>query len=107
MENRYFIYLAYNGTNFHGWQIQPNGISVQETLEQAFSLLLGETIAVTGAGRTDTGVHAKLMVAHIDVSQPIIDIQSLIGKLNSITVIIDDLILNCCQFINFFFCHNL
>ncbi len=83
MGSRYFIYLAYNGTNFHGWQIQPNGISVQETLERAFSLLLGEAIAVTGAGRTDTGVHAKLMVAHFDVSQPVIDIQSLVGKLNS------------------------
>ena len=63
---RYFIYLAYDGTNYHGWQIQPNGDSVQETLMRAFSTFLRQEIEVVGAGRTDAGVHARLMVAHFD-----------------------------------------
>ena len=67
---RYFISLAYNGTPFHGWQCQPNAISVQEVLEDALSTVLRTPIKVTGAGRTDTGVHAKLMIAHFDVSIP-------------------------------------
>lgn len=62
---RYFIYLAYDGTNYHGWQIQPNGTSVQETLTRALiTFLRDDAIEVTGAGRTDAGVHARLMVAH-------------------------------------------
>ena len=62
--NRYFIYLAYDGTNYHGWQIQPNGESVQETLNKALSVFLrDDSIEVVGAGRTDAGVHARLMVA--------------------------------------------
>jgi tRNA pseudouridine38-40 synthase len=65
---RYFIYLAYDGTNYHGWQIQPNGSSVQETLMKALhTFLRDEAIEVVGAGRTDAGVHARLMVAHFDV----------------------------------------
>ncbi len=64
---RYFLSLAYNGTPFHGWQRQPNASSVQETLEEALSTLLRQPIAIMGAGRTDTGVHAKQMVAHFDV----------------------------------------
>ena len=63
---RYFIYLAYDGTNYHGWQIQPNGISVQECLMKALSTFLRREIEVIGAGRTDAGVHASLMVAHFD-----------------------------------------
>jgi len=63
---RYFIELAYNGTHYVGWQIQPNGISVQEKLNQAFSILLKTHIEVTGAGRTDTGVHASQQFAHFD-----------------------------------------
>jgi tRNA pseudouridine38-40 synthase len=65
---RYFITLSYDGTRFHGWQVQPNGISVQGELQRALSLLLRQPIAVTGAGRTDAGVHASMMVAHFDVS---------------------------------------
>ena len=64
---RYFISLAYNGTPFHGWQRQPNATSVQATLEDALSTLLRQPVAIMGAGRTDTGVHAKQMVAHFDV----------------------------------------
>ena len=63
---RYFIYLNYDGTNYHGWQIQPNGNSVQEELEKALSLLLRTKTEIVGAGRTDAGVHARLMVAHFD-----------------------------------------
>ena len=59
MENRYFIQLSYKGTNYHGWQIQPNAISVQEVLVKAFSTILREEIEITGAGRTDAGVHAS------------------------------------------------
>ncbi len=68
---RYFIYLSYNGARYHGWQIQPNGISVQEVLGKALSTLLHEPIEVTGAGRTDAGVHASLMVAHFDTTQEV------------------------------------
>jgi len=67
---RYFIYLGFNGTNYCGWQIQPDADTVQSRLEKALSLFLREEISVTGAGRTDSGVHARLMVAHFDLSQP-------------------------------------
>ena len=63
---RYFITLSYDGTRYHGWQIQPNGPSIQEKLQWALSTLLREEIQVTGAGRTDAGVHARMMVAHFD-----------------------------------------
>ena len=63
---RYFITFSYDGTRYHGWQIQPNGISVQQRLQEALSILLREEIIVTGAGRTDAGVHARMMVAHFD-----------------------------------------
>lgn len=79
---RYFIKLAYNGTFYHGWQIQPNAPSVQETLNKAFSVILNSEINLMGAGRTDTGVHAKEMYAHFDFEIPF-DIVTLIHKLNS------------------------
>ena len=63
---RYFLTFAYNGTPFHGWQRQPNEFSVQQTLEEALSTLLRREIALTAAGRTDTGVHAQKMVAHFE-----------------------------------------
>ena len=66
---RYFIIFSYDGTNYHGWQIQPNGVSVQEKLQGALSTLLREEIVVTGAGRTDAGVHAKMMVAHFEMAE--------------------------------------
>jgi len=78
---RYFITLSYDGTRFHGWQIQPNGISVQGELQHALSLLLRFDVAITGAGRTDAGVHARKMVAHFDAPQPL-DCQQLAYKLN-------------------------
>jgi len=63
---RYFIHLAYAGTAYHGWQIQPNGISVQQVLSEAASVALRENILIHGAGRTDTGVHATQFYAHFD-----------------------------------------
>ena len=63
---RYFVQFSYLGTNYHGSQTQPNGITVQETMEKAFSTILREPIALTFAGRTDAGVHARKMVAHFD-----------------------------------------
>jgi len=79
---RYFIKLAYNGTNYHGWQSQPNAVSVQETLEKALSLLLKSKIELVAAGRTDAGVHAKEMFAHFDFEE-VIDSDYWIPKLNS------------------------
>lgn len=63
---RYFAELAYKGTNYHGWQIQPNAISVQEKIEKAFSTILNTEIKVVGCGRTDTGVHASQYFLHFD-----------------------------------------
>lgn len=68
---RYFIELSYDGTAYHGWQIQPNGESVQGVLQRALSTLMRQEVAVTGAGRTDAGVHAALMVAHVDLTAPL------------------------------------
>jgi tRNA pseudouridine38-40 synthase len=71
---RYFVELSYDGTNYHGWQVQPNAVSVQQTLEQAFTTLLKEEISLTGCGRTDTGVHASYFVAHFDSEQADLDL---------------------------------
>lgn len=80
---RFFIQLSYNGTNYHGWQYQPNATSVQETLTKALEVVLNDkTIEIMGAGRTDTGVHASQMFAHFDYENPI-DAKTIIHKLNS------------------------
>jgi len=79
---RYFIEIAYNGKNYHGWQIQPNAVSVQEVLENTLSTLLRNEIKVTGAGRTDTGVHAKQLFAHFD-HDGIDNVAETIFRLNS------------------------
>lgn len=68
---RYFIQLSFRGTTFHGWQSQPNATSVQKQIEQALQTLLRENTVITGAGRTDTGVHARLFVAHFDTANPL------------------------------------
>jgi tRNA pseudouridine38-40 synthase len=81
---RYFIYFSYNGTAYHGWQIQPNGISVQEVLTNALRTVLREEIDIVGAGRTDTGVHARLMVAHFDTDNMLVETDDFVRKLNSI-----------------------
>jgi tRNA pseudouridine38-40 synthase len=79
---RYFIKLAYNGTQYHGWQSQPNAITVQETLEKALSLLFKTSIQLVGAGRTDSGVHATEMFAHFDFPD-LLDSDFWVPKLNS------------------------
>jgi len=79
---RYFIELSYNGSGYHGWQNQPNAISVQEVVENALSTLLNETVLVMGAGRTDAGVHASQMFAHFD-TKVVFKTPELVFKLNS------------------------
>jgi tRNA pseudouridine38-40 synthase len=78
---RYFIQFSYAGTNYFGYQIQPNEITVQEVLEKALSTILRQNIKITGAGRTDTGVHAKKIFAHFDTEMAIAE--NLIYQLNS------------------------
>ena len=80
---RYFIHLAYNGTNYCGWQTQPDLPTVQLTLEQALTTLLRQPIAIVGCGRTDTGVHASDFYAHFAIDQNI-DCAQLTFKLNSL-----------------------
>ena len=79
---RYFIQFSYFGQAYHGWQNQPNAITVQEVLEDALSKLVREEISMMGAGRTDTGVHAKVMYAHFDMDF-IPDIPDLVHRLNA------------------------
>ncbi len=81
---RYFVELSYNGTHFFGWQRQPNQISVQEEIENAFTKLnSNEPISIVGCGRTDAGVHASKYIIHVDL-QGLIDNDQLIFKLNRI-----------------------
>ena len=84
---RYFLRFAYDGTAFHGSQRQPNGITVQETMEQALAMIFREEIPLTFAGRTDAGVHAREMYAHFDhanCQSPIANRQNLLFRLNGI-----------------------
>jgi len=80
---RYFIYLSYDGTNYHGWQIQPNAVSVQGEIERCLSTVLREPTPIVGAGRTDTGVHARMMAAHFDTDMQL-DCNQLAYRLNRI-----------------------
>ena len=81
---RYFIRLAYNGAPFHGWQIQPNATTVQSVVEDALSTVMRQPMAITGAGRTDTGVNARCMYAHFDTASEIDDTAKLAYRLNSL-----------------------
>jgi tRNA pseudouridine38-40 synthase len=72
-QQRYFIELAYKGTDYHGWQIQPNAVTVQELLNKALSTLLRQPVETTGCGRTDTGVHATQFFAHVDLEGLMVD----------------------------------
>lgn len=74
---RWRIDLAYNGEKFHGWQVQPNAVSVQEILEKALSEYFNETVNIVGCGRTDTGVHAGCYTAHFDTTATIEEFQSI------------------------------
>ncbi len=76
-KSRYFMELAYDGTNYHGWQRQPQSISVQEVLEDGLQKMLRQNVKIQGAGRTDAGVHAAYMVAHFDYSGEI-DLEHLV-----------------------------
>ena len=73
--------MSYDGTNYHGWQVQPNGISVQGELQRVLSTLLRQDVSITGAGRTDAGVHARVMAAHFDFEGEV-DCQQLAYKMN-------------------------
>ena len=81
---RYFLDFSYDGGAYHGWQIQPNNMTVQQLMTERLALVFGPGFALTGAGRTDAGVHASQMVAHFDVEQPIADLPSMMVKMNSL-----------------------
>ena len=82
-KTRYFIFISYKGTSYHGWQIQPNSVTIQQILEEALSVVLNEKITTIGAGRTDTGVHARFFCAHFDSdSSDLLSIWNLVYRLN-------------------------
>lgn len=84
---RYFIELSYFGKPYHGWQKQPNAATVQQTIEEALSTILRQPLSIMGAGRTDTGVHANQMYAHVDIPETAFakaDCPLLTQKLNSL-----------------------
>ena len=80
---RYFLFLSYNGTRYHGWQIQDNAITVQQVLNESLSTILRREITTMGSGRTDTGVHARMQVAHFDLEEHV-DEEFLVRRLNGI-----------------------
>jgi tRNA pseudouridine38-40 synthase len=82
-KTRYFIFISYKGTSYHGWQLQPNAVTVQKILDEALSTILEEKILTTGAGRTDTGVHASAFCAHFESQATDLDERkNLLFKLN-------------------------
>ena len=83
MKQRYFIEISYNGKNYHGWQVQPNAITVQEVLNDCLTKLLREQIHVVGAGRTDAGVHAMQFFAHFDLVKKVENVPKFLNRLNS------------------------
>ena len=83
MRTRYFIFISYKGTSYHGWQIQPNSVTIQQILDEALSTILNEKISTTGAGRTDAGVHAMVFCAHFDsISPELTEKKNLLFRLN-------------------------
>jgi tRNA pseudouridine38-40 synthase len=90
-KQRFFIELSYDGTHYHGWQLQPNATGVQEVLNKALSTILRQPVETLGCGRTDTGVHAKQFFAHFDVEKSmdhgpwtIVKVHTLLRSINSI-----------------------
>ena len=83
-KNRYFIQLSYNGTQYHGWQIQNNAITIQQVLNEKLSIVLQDDIYVVGAGRTDTGVHAEYYMAQFDIKTKIEDFKLFLNKINKL-----------------------
>jgi tRNA pseudouridine38-40 synthase len=91
-KQRYFIELAYDGTNYHGWQVQQNAISVQELLNKALTTILREPAETIGCGRTDTGVHARQLYAHFDSQSLVNSKQSLVKVVDSLNAILPETI---------------
>jgi tRNA pseudouridine38-40 synthase len=84
VNTRYFIFIAYKGTSYHGWQIQPNSVTVQKILDDTLCTVLNEKISTIGAGRTDAGVHALVFCAHFESISPDLDTRkNLVYRLNS------------------------
>lgn len=81
---RYFIECAYRGTNYSGWQIQINALTVQEVIEKALTTLLKHKIDITGSSRTDTGVHAVQQVAHFEIEDEIMDCENMVYRINKL-----------------------
>lgn len=82
-KTRYFIFISFKGTSYHGWQVQSNALTVQHILEDSLSTILNEEISTTGAGRTDSGVHAPVFCAHFDCSSPDLSLKNdIISRLN-------------------------
>ena len=80
---RYFIFISFKGTYYHGWQLQPRSLTIQKILDESLSLILGEKVSTTGAGRTDAGVHALFFCAHFDSTVNDLDIKTdLVFRLN-------------------------
>ncbi|MGK7391255.1 MAG: tRNA pseudouridine(38-40) synthase TruA [Candidatus Cyclobacteriaceae bacterium M2_1C_046] len=79
---RYFFEVSYKGTNYNGWQSQPNALGVQEVIEKALALVLQEEISITGSGRTDTGVHCRQQYFHVDIQNKFKN-NTLLYRLNS------------------------
>ena len=84
MKTRYFIFISYKGTSYHGWQLQPNSVTVQKIVDEGLSVVLNEKISTIGAGRTDTGVHALFFCAHFEsISPDLASEKNLVYRLNS------------------------
>ena len=81
---RYFMRLAYRGAPFHGWLCQPGAVTVQAVIEAALSTVIRKNTKIVGAGRTDTGVNARMMVAHFDTDEPLRDPSRLVRQLNAL-----------------------
>jgi len=83
VKTRYFIFISYKGTSYHGWQVQPNSVTIQQIIDSALTTILNENISTTGAGRTDAGVHALVFCAHFDsLSSDLAEKKNLVFRLN-------------------------
>jgi len=89
---RYFFEISYKGTNYHGWQIQNNAISVQQVIQEKFRQLLGDDVEIVGSGRTDAGVHAKQQYFHVDIKNEL-DTMDFQYHLNA--VLPNDIVVRC------------
>lgn len=88
--SRYFLEIAYDGSAYHGWQVQLNALTVQEVVDNRLSTLLQETVTSVGCGRTDTGVHAEQFYLHFDLQEPLPQDRDLVHQLNR--VLPDDIV---------------